>query len=1058
MESAAVAPLLKTDAVGRVRTPAARREHLLDEFERSGMSGVQFAEFVGIKYQTFATWAQLRRRRRKTPANPKPPVKADATKQVRWMEAVLEQAQSPTESNTSALVVHLPCGACVEITDVKQVTVAVALVRALGLQAPGARLGLRLLRLFRHARLMHNQSKAGGRWAGLLALTAILATGCRGEKGFEGVGSTTAAVGRIGENRFYTPANQILTPAGIQVELPDLRPQALALSPDGKRLVTAGKTHELVVIEPATGAILQRVTLPSDSDKDPAPDAVSTHILKPDDDGQLSFTGLVFSPDGARIYLANVNGSIKVFGVEHGPNVAGLFSISLPPANAPDRKPEIPAGIAVSPDGKRLYVCGNLSNRLLELDASNGRLLRTWAVGVAPYDVVLVGGKAYVSNWGGRRPDAQSVTGPAGRGTFVRVDPVRHIASEGSVSVIDLAAGGTSAGPQTEILTGLHASALALSPDPRWLVVANAGSDTLSVLDTRTDRIVETIGMRQNPADLFGAQPNALAFDPSGRKLFVCNGSQNAVAVIDFKPGQSKPRGLIPVGWFPGAITVAQRASVTSLFVANIKGIGSTKKYQPGQKVEYNSHQYFGTLSLVPVPGKRELARLTRIALGNMRYGRLQEARLPARPNQPPRPVPERVGEPSVFKHVVYIIKENRTYDQVLGDIPQGNGDPSLCIFGERVTPNQHKLVRDFVLLDNTYCSGILSADGHQWSDTGITTDYMEKSFAGFPRSYPDGMEDDDVDALAYSPAGFIWDNVLAQGRSLRIYGEFAGTEKRWTDPNRKGAIKFADHWKDFTSGAGEIRIWSRPMIESIRPYLCTNTVGWDMNVPDVFRAREFIKELRKYEKAGSLPNFIVICLPNDHTSGTKAGVPTPAAQVADNDLAFGQIVEALSESSFWKETCIFAIEDDPQAGWDHVSGYRTTAYVVSPYTKRGAVVSTQYNQTSLLRTMELMLGLPPMNQFDATATPMTDCFTAPPDFTPYKALPNNVALDEMNPEPKKISDPLLRKQAYASARLPLDKVDACPEDLFNRILWHTMKGSSAPYPQWAVSLVDDDD
>jgi len=441
-----------------------------------------------------------------------------------------------------------------------------------------------------------------------------------------------------------------------------------------------------------------------------------------------------------------------------------------------------------------------------------------------------------------------------------------------------------------------------------------------------------------------------------------------------------------------------------------------------------------------------------------MRYGLLQEAKLPPRPDQPPRPVPERVGEPSVFQHVIYVIKENRTYDQVFGDIKEGNGEPSLCAFGGRITPNQHKLVREFVLLDNTYCSGILSADGHQWADTGITTDYLEKSFAGFPRSYPDGMEDDDVDALAYSPAGFIWDNVLAHGKSLRIYGEFAATEKRWADPKRQGDIKFPDCWKDFTNGAGEIRIWSRPTIESIRPYLCTNTVGWDLNIPDVFRAREFIKELREYEKSGSLPNFIVLCLPNNHTSGTKAGMPTPAAHVADNDFAFGQIVEALSRSSFWKETCIFAIEDDPQDGWDHVSGYRTTAFVISPYTKRGAVVSTQYNQTSLLRTMELMLGLPPMNQLDATATPMTDCFADTPDLAPFAAVTNNVPLDQMNPEPKKISDPLLRKQAYLSARLPLDKMDACPEDTLNRILWHAMKGSQTPYPILAVRLVKDED
>ncbi len=868
--------------------------------------------------------------------------------------------------------------------------------------------------------------------------------------------STQSPVGPVGTNRWYTPANQILTPVGFQVELPGLRPQAIALSPDGKLLVTAGKTHELVVIDPATGRILQRVPLPSDKASAPKPDAVSTHILDPDKDGQLSYTGLAFAPDGKRLYLANVAGDVKVFAVSADGNVTGLFSMPLPPANAPGRKAEIASGLAVSSDGKRVYVCGNLSNRLLELDAADGRLLRAWDVGVAPFEVVLAGNKAYVSNWGGRRPGAQDLVGPAGRGTTVRVDPVRHIASEGSVSVIALDAKPEVKIPKSEILTGLHASALALSPKGRWLVVANAGSDTLSVIDTRTDQIVETIWARQNPADLFGAQPCALAFDKSGRTLYVCNGSQNAVAVIAFKPGRSELRGLIPVGWFPGAIV--SDAPRKAVYVANIKGIGSTKRLQPGEKVEFNTHQYFGTVSLVTVPTTRELAAFTQVALRNMRYGLVQEAKLPARPGQPPRPVPERVGEPSVFQHVVYIIKENRTYDQILGDVKEGNGEPSLCVFGEQITPNQHKMVREFALLDNTYCSGILSADGHQWSDTGMATDYMERSFAGFPRSYPDGMEDDDADALAYSPAGFIWDNVLAARKTLRIYGEFAATEKRWADPQRKGDIKFLDHWKDLTNGGGAIRIWSRPTIESIRPFLCTNTVGWDMNIPDVFRAREFIKELKQFEATGSFPNFVVICLPNDHTSGTSRGAPTPAAQVADNDLAFGQIVEALSHSPFWKETCIFAIEDDPQNGWDHVSGYRTTAYVISPYTKRGAVVSTQYNQTSLLRTMELMLGLPPMNQLDATATPMSDCFTASPDFTPFKAVPNNVPLDQMNPAPQAIHDPLQRKYALASARLPLDKVDACPEDLLNRILWHAMKGSQTPYPEWAVSRVDDDD
>jgi YVTN family beta-propeller protein len=631
----------------------------------------------------------------------------------------------------------------------------------------------------------------------------------------------------------------------------------------------------------------------------------------------------------------------------------------------------------------------------------------------------------------------------------VRVDPVRYIASEGSVSVVDL-----DYGDQTEILTGLHASALALSPNGRYLVVANAGSDTLSVIDTRNDQIVETIQARQRPGDPFGAQPNALAFDESGRSLFVCNGTQNAVAIFDFKPGRSKMLGLIPVGWFPGAIV--QDSERNAIYVANIKSLSSGRPGKEDGKTEFNTKQYQGSLSLVPMPSARELATFTRTALANLRYPFLEKARQPPRTDQPERPVPERVGEPSVFQHVIYVIKENRTYDQVLGDVKEGNGNPDLCVFGEHVTPNQHKIVRDFLLLDNTYCSGILSADGHQWTDTAIATEYVERSFAGWPRSYPSGGSLDSEDALAYSPAGFIWDNALAMRRTVCDFGEFTTTHRQWKD-GRTGDPNFLDCYGDFVNRTDSISIWCEPEIESLRPWMVTNTAGWDLDVPDVYRAARFIEELRRFELKGDLPNLTILWLPDDHTSGTKAGSPKPAAQVADNDLAFGQVVEAVSHSRFWTNTCIFAIEDDPQAGWDHVSGYRTTAYVVSPYTKRGQVVRTQYNQTSLLRTMELILGLPPMNQMDATATPMFDCFTDTPDFTPFNAVTNNVPLDEMNPGPKKVADPLLRKDAYASARLPLDKEDQCPEDLFNRIIWRAMKGTRAPYPQWAVNEVDDD-
>ncbi|MGZ7065305.1 MAG: beta-propeller fold lactonase family protein [Candidatus Aminicenantales bacterium] len=865
----------------------------------------------------------------------------------------------------------------------------------------------------------------------------------------------TTTVGPPGPDRTVVPTNQVVRPAGKQIPLPGLRPQALALSPDGRLLAVSGKTSELVILDAASGEIRERVELPSEGLRETLPQIPSPNLLEPDVKGQLSYTGLVFSPDGRHLYLSNVNGSIKAFSVGRDGGVRPSHSISLPAANVPRREEEIPAGLAVSPDGRKLYVCGNLSNRLLEIDPETGLVFRTIDVGVAPYDIVLAGGKAYVSNWGGRRPGPGDLTGPAGRGTEVRVDAARRIASEGSVSVVDLAAGAVA----KDILTHLHASALALSPDGRYIVCANAASDNLSVIDTRNDEVVETIWAKASPADLFGASPNALAFSPDGKTLYAANGTQNAVAVIRFSPGgrSSKLAGLIPAGWFPGALLFDARRS--ALAVANIKGHAvepAVDKSTGG--TGFNSHQYHGSVSLIPVPEPPELKRMTAAVYENYHRDRIKQALAKPRGGRRARPVPDRIGEPSVFKHVVYVIKENRTYDQVLGDIPAGNGDPSLVLFGERVTPNQHKMVREFALLDNTYCSSILSADGHQWSTTAFGTDYLEKSFAGWPRSYPDGMGPDEVDALAYAPSGFIWDNALAHGVSIWNFGEFMMHACGWKDKGRKDDPEWKDYWDEFLHGRGDVVIGSVPGIETIRPFSPADTVGWNMEVPDVWRARYITKQIAAWDREGRMPQLILICLPDDHTSGTREGSPVPEACAADNDLAFGRIVEALSRSRFWKETVIFGIEDDPQNGFDHVSGYRTTAYCVSPYTKRGAVVRTQYNTTSLVRTMEQILGLPPMNHFDAAATPMFDCFTETPDFRPFEAVPNLVPLDLMNPPAKQIADALLQRNALLSARLNFRKVDACPEDALNRILWHAVKGSAAAYPSWAVTAVLDDD
>jgi hypothetical protein len=463
-------------------------------------------------------------------------------------------------------------------------------------------------------------------------------------------------------------------------------------------------------------------------------------------------------------------------------------------------------------------------------------------------------------------------------------------------------------------------------------------------------------------------------------------------------------------------------------------------------------------LSLFRVPAGDELGALSGQVDLNLRRPAIEHALLPPRPGQPPRVIPERIGEPSRIEHVVYVIKENRTYDQVLGDLEGGNGDPELCIFGERITPNQHRLAQQFVLLDNTYCSGILSADGHQWSTAAFATDYLEKSFAGWPRSYPDGMGEDEDDALSYSPAGFLWDHAIANRVTLRNYGEFCGPAVRWRDATRKGEPDFTACFNAWQNRSDDVIFASMAMVPPLEPYTATGTVGWNMSGPDQFRADYVLGELAEIERTGTMPQLILICLPQDHTSGTSKNCPTPAACVADNDLAFGRIVEGLSHSRFWPEMLIVGIEDDPQAGWDHVSGYRTTCYVASPFAKRGVTVSTQYNTTSVLRTIEQVLGIRPMNIFDASATPMFDCFDETADLTPFAALPSNVPLDQMNPAPVAITDPVLRADAELSATMNFLQIDRAPEDQLNRILWRAMRGSAAPYPEWAITVGADDD
>jgi hypothetical protein len=445
-----------------------------------------------------------------------------------------------------------------------------------------------------------------------------------------------------------------------------------------------------------------------------------------------------------------------------------------------------------------------------------------------------------------------------------------------------------------------------------------------------------------------------------------------------------------------------------------------------------------------------------------------------------PVPVPARAGDPSTIEHIVYIIKENRTYDQVLGDMaaersPRGRGKPELCIFGRDVTPNHHALAERFVLLDNWYCNGVLSADGHSWATEGNSTPYLERSFGGFTRSYTFGD-----DPLTYSSSGFVWDHVLAAGLTFRNFGEFddasvippAGKGKHWKEV-----------WDDRAAGTHAYAFGHSIGIENLRRHSDGEFPGWNLEIPDQVRADILLRKLRAMEEAGQFPNLLIVHLPQDHTMGVTEGGPTPRACVADNDLALGRIVEALSRTRFWKSMAVFSVEDDPQDGWDHVDGHRSVCIVASPWAKKGAVVSAFYNQSSVIHTMERMLGLTAQNQLYAAAPLMTECFTDQPDFSPFTAEPNRVPLDELappkkpaaptpgeggappsqkpNPTPPTTTPPttptegppkLTLADLYEiTARQDLSRPDQVRDHEFNLVLWHAVRGVDAPYPlEWA--------
>lgn len=726
-----------------------------------------------------------------------------------------------------------------------------------------------------------------------------------------------------------------------------------------------------------------------------------------------------------------------------GNKISNVTSIPVEPA-APAEK-AIPNQVLPNWEDNNLYLYAvlNGNNQLLKIKFADHSIVWAAGTGVAPYGIAINGNKAYVTNWAGPLVTDTSKENAGTPWGAAYTNPATGATQQGSLSVIDINTGQKT----NELMLGLHPNAMVKSKDNKFLYIANGSSDYISVVDIKKEVVTDSIetGLFSRQHNYFGSSPNALLINESGTKLYVANGMDNAICVVDLNgplkingKTPAKVSGYIPTEAYPSGILELEN----QLYVSNLEARGSAVlaasdelKEPSGKTIEaYSIHKELASVSIIPLPNKAQLnVYTTTVKKLNLYYRMLLTYALP-RKNMVAKPVPERLGEPSIFKHVVYIIKENKTYDQVYGDIPGANGNAYLCIFGEKVTPNQHQLVKDFSLMDNYFASGKSSAEGHQWVDAGMVSDYIEKNVRAWFRSYPHRQED----ALVYNKGGFIWNNALDHGKTVRVYGEACTTHYeaslKWT-----GIFdKYQNHEPTAYYNTSTIARL-RPIISPAYPD-CDN-----IHFPDQLRADIFIEEWKQYEANNNLPNLLVLSLPNDHTAGMSQDFPTPRAMVADNDLALGRIIETISKSKYWDETVVFVTQDDSQSGWDHVSAYRTTGLVISAYSQLQKTISTSYNQTSMLRTIEQILGIPPMNIVDATATPMFDCFSTVKKSFQYQVIPTNIPLNEMN---KPVS--LLKGRAQHFARLSASRafkdIDSGDDKLMNQILWFNAKGTAA-YP-----------
>jgi YVTN family beta-propeller protein len=921
-----------------------------------------------------------------------------------------------------------------------------------------------------------DKSKNEGRINRLRPLAGLLATGLSvpAFMAAQSVPFPTYQTGPQPNGSWVVSSGQIITPAGTQVDLGiRVRAKAIALNPNTKThtaaVLTMGATQAVEIFDTTTGDVLQNyITLGQDSSG--------------------SYSGITYSANGKYLLFSQDSSNVTITKVDSEGLLEDDAQVSVPPnhsfincfQNSPPGSYGVPCGtfytpstsypggIAISSDGKTGYALLNQNNTLAKLELTStppkqGEQIR---VGNAPHSILLSsdGKTAYVSNEGGRiATDADFQIWSAG--TEIVADPEVGAAVTGTVSVVDLASMKVTA----NIETGRHPTGMAFYY--HLLLVANTYSDTISVIDTLTNRVERTIdlglpiGIPGAGQAAYGAAPNSIAVDTSKGIAYVALYNANAVAVVDVAEGAKKQLlGMIPVAYAPSSVVLDETDKV--LIVANDKGIGTRYSFETDHGVTgYNTHQDNGTVSIVPKPDTQTLAKMTKQVFENNHWDLSVNIKSASggSPDATPVALPEKIGDPSLIQHVFLIIRENRTYDQILGDVPTGDGDPSLAVFGGKDTPNVHALVKRFPLFDNFYDPSRQSADGHQWITEGLAPYADDIQSPDWVRSYPGGNAGD---ALAYQNKGFLFSEAADAGLPVKIYGEYVENDT-FKQPNGSTSeptwSQFYADTQKFEAGKEKTlyyqnTVQAQASLPAVYQHLIPNFPQFDLGIPDQFRVDVWEQDFKADLAAGTVPALSILWVMCDHTGGP----PTPDAEQADNDLAIGRIIDYISHSNVWSSSAIFVEEDDAQNGVDHVDGHRSPGYIVSPYAVQnaGAADHTYYTQVNMTRTIEQILGLPPMNQFDLVASPMRTAFVEgqPPkaSFDPWTHVPNQVPLDQgvstsgvstpEKPAIKALQKAWLKKKKQIFAG-KLTKPDSEDADTVNHLNWYLSTNFTRPYP-----------